>query len=190
MRKKQPAFGRQAEQECVTHKPCNPVSRFSQGRAQLAPERLAALGLPPGIAIVEGAMAWWSTCPCCGRGAVPLLPDADGRLVPSPIGHCYGRGWRCSRRRIAECWRALCEGRQIEPTEGEKRLLAGVIARDFLPLWRGIRGRNPFRTLMAFACGLEERELPPRLVAFAVREVARRRGWPPRTAEGVLRCVR
>jgi len=135
-------------------------------------------------------MAWWCVCPSCERGAVPLLPDSHGRLVPSPIGRCFGRGWRCSSRRIAECWQALCAGRGIAPTEGEKRLVAGVIARGFLPLWRGIRGCDPFKTLFAFACGLEERELPPRLITLAVRELARRRGWPVRTAERVLACLR
>ncbi len=157
---------------------------------RLTPERLAALGLPAGIEIVEGRLCWWCVCPSCGRGAVPLLPDSHGHLVPSPIGRCFGRGWRCSSRRIAECWRALCAGCGIAPTEGEKRLVAGVIARDFLPLWRGARGRDPFKTLFAFACGLEERELPPRLITLAVRELARRRGWPARTAERVLACLR
>ncbi len=157
----------------------------------LTPERAAALGIPAGVEIVEGRLCWWCACPSCERGWVPLLPDADGRLVPSPIGCCIGRaGWRCSSKRIAECWRAALEGREVEPTEGEKRLVAGVIARDFLPLWRGVRGRDPWRTLFAFARGLEERELPPRLVSYAVRELARRRGWPLRTAEGALRCAR
>ena len=158
--------------------------------ASPSPERRALHGLPPGVQIAAGEMCWWCPCPSCGYGVTPLLPDAAGRLVPSPVGHCFGGGWRCSSRRIAECWQALCEGREIVPSESEKRLLADVIARDFLALWRGVRGRDPFRTLMAFACGLEERGVPPRLVAFAVRELARHRQWPLRSAEGVLRCVR
>ncbi len=148
------------------------------------------MGVPPGCEIVEGELAYWCACPSCEYGAIPLLPDENGRLVPSPIGCCIGRGWRCSSRRIREAWQAALAGVELAPNETERRLIAGAIVRDYLGIWRGVRGRDPFKTLLAVAYGLNERRLPPRLVAFAVRELARRRGWPPRTAEGVLRCVR
>ena len=152
----------------------------------LTPERRARLGVPPGTAVVEGAMAWWTACPSCGRGAVPLLPDADGRLVPSPFAHCFGRGWRCSSRRIAECWRALCEGREIEPTEGECRLVGALLVRRFPALWHGRRGRDPWAALYAVARELDDMELPPRLIRLALEALAARRGWPPHLVRAVL----
>ncbi|HFD15691.1 MAG TPA: hypothetical protein ENJ38_05230 [Rhodospirillales bacterium] len=152
------------------------------------PERRTRLGLPPGIAVVEGAMAWWSTCSCCGRGGVPLLPDADGRLVPSPIGTCFGRrGWRCSSRRVAECWRALCEGREIEPTEAECRLVGALLVRRFPALWHGRQGRDPRAALWAVARELDELETPPRLIRLALETLAARREWPPHLAREVWR---
>ncbi len=155
--------------------------------ARMTPERRALLGLPAGVEIVEGAMAWWTACPSCGYGAVPLLPDESGRLVPSPVGHCYGRGWRCASRRIREAWAAALEGREVEPTPAEARLVGGILVKRFPELWFGRRGRDPRAALYAVAAELDRLETPPRLIGLALEALATKRGWPPHLARETLR---
>ncbi len=152
----------------------------------LTPERRARL-LPAGCDPVPGSMAWWYPCPSCSHGSIPLLPDAGGRLVPSPIGCCQGAGWRCSSRRIREAWTAAIEGVELAPTEGEARLVGGLMVRRFGALWRGQRGRDPRAALWAVAAELDAIELPPRLIRLALEALAHRRRWPARLVWEVLR---
>ncbi len=132
-------------------------------------------------------MAWWCRCPSCTYGVVPLLPDTTGKLVPSPLGGCQGRGWRCSSRRIREAWEALRQGVEIEPTPGEARLTGALLVRRLPDLWFGRRGRDPRTALYAVARELDEITLPPRLIRLALEALAARRGWPAYHVRAVLR---
>lgn len=153
---------------------------------RLNPERAAALGVPPGVEIIEGAMCWWGSCPSCTYGAVPLLPDSHGRLVPSTIGCCIGRaGWRCSSERIAEAWEALRQGRELEPTAEEAERVGRILAHRLRGLWIGSRGSDPWRALWAARFTLEEVGLPARLVRLGLEALAHRRGWPVRLVQRV-----
>lgn len=153
----------------------------------LSPERRAALGIPAGCEVVPGEMCWWTSCPSCSYGNIPLLPDENGRLVPSTIGHCYGKGWRCSSRRIAEAWEAALAGVELAPTPSECRLTGSLLVRRFPDLWFGRRGRDSRAALWAVARELDRLEIPPRLIKLGLEALAARRGWPARLVREVLR---